>query len=334
MLIMRAMILEKPDLIENKPLQLRNIEIPNINDNELLIKVKYCGVCHTDLHIVEGELKNPKLPLVPGHEIIGFVEKLGKNIKDMFKGDKIGIAWIHSSCNSCKYCLQDQENLCIKAKFTGYTADGGYAEYVKVPKSFAYKIPEGLGVIEAAPLMCAGVIGFRSYRLSNIKPGQKLGLFGFGASAHIVIQIAKKMDCEVYVFTRSKNHQEHAKELGADWVGTLVDLPPNKIDSGIIFAPVGSVVLNALKILDKGGTLAINAIYMSDIPSISWNLLWEERKIISVANVTRQDAIEFLELAKSIKIKTDIVTYNLEEANTALFDLKNSKFNGAAILKI
>lgn len=331
---MRAMVLEKPDLVENKPLLSKDIEKPQPNDNEILIKVKYCGVCHTDLHVVEGELKKPKLPLIPGHEIIGQVEKLGKDVKDLSIGDKVGVAWIHSSCNSCKYCAKDQENLCDNAKFTGYTADGGYGEYTIVPNSFAYKLPNGLGEMESAPLMCAGVIGYRSFRLSDIRPGQRLGLFGFGASAHIVIQIAKNQDCDVYVFTRSKNHQDHAKELGADWVGSLNDMPPNKIDSGIIFAPAGPVVLDALKVLDKGGTLAINAIYMTDIPPLSWDLLWEERKIVSIANVTHQDAIEFLKLAKSIKIKTEIVPYDLEDANIALLDLKKSKFNGAGVLKI
>lgn len=331
---MRAMVLEKPDLVENKPLLSKDIEKPQPNDNEILIKIKYCGVCHTDLHVVEGELKKPKLPLIPGHEIIGQVEKLGKDVKDLSIGDKVGVAWIHSSCHSCKYCAKDQENLCDNAKFTGYTVDGGYGEYTIVPNSFAYKLPNGLGEMESAPLMCAGVIGYRSFRLSDIRPGQRLGLFGFGASAHIVIQIAKNQDCDVYVFTRSKNHQDHAKELGADWVGSLNDMPPNKIDSGIIFAPAGPVVLDALKVLDKGGTLAINAIYMTDIPPLSWDLLWEERKIVSIANVTHQDAIEFLKLAKSIKIKTEIVPYDLEDANIALLDLKKSKFNGAGVLKI
>jgi propanol-preferring alcohol dehydrogenase len=331
---MRAMVLENPDFIENKPLRLKQLDIPAPNNDDLLIKVAYCGVCHTDLHIAEGELKKSKLPLILGHEVIGIIEKVGKNIKEFSEGDKVGVAWIHSSCGVCKYCIRGQENLCTYARFTGYTANGGYAEYMIIPSSFAYKLPKNLNLKNSAPFMCAGVIGFRSLRLSNIQPGQHLGLFGFGASAHIVIQIAKKWNCSVSVFTRSKNHQEHARSLGANWIGSLYESPPDKIDSGIIFAPAGSVVLDALKVLDKGGTLAINAIHMTDIPSISWNLLWEERKIVSIANVTRQDAIEFLNIASSMEIKSEITEYRLEDANNALLDLKTSKFNGAAVLKI
>ncbi|MHA1339380.1 MAG: zinc-dependent alcohol dehydrogenase family protein [Promethearchaeota archaeon] len=331
---MKAMLIKEQGKLNANSLIMEDVEIPIIGKDDILIKMKACGVCHTDLHEIEGDLKIKEFPIIPGHEVIGIVEKKGENVKKLNIGDRVGVAWLYSTCGKCKYCLRGQENLCEEAKFTGYTANGGYAEYLKINSNFAYKIPKIFTDISAAPLMCAGVIGYRSIRLSEIKEGERLGLFGFGASAHIVIQIANYWGCETFVFTRSKNHQKHALELGAKWVGTSKDTPPKKIDRGIIFAPAGSIVLDALKVLDKGGTLAINAIHMSDIPSIKYSYLWHERKIISVANVTRRDAIEFLEIAGKIPIKTTTIEYKLEDANQALMDMKMSKINGAAVLKI
>jgi len=332
---MKAMVLEKIGHIESNPLKYREIEQRDPGPGEIQVKIKTCGVCHTDLHEVEGDLHLPRVPIIVGHEIIGIVEKIGDNTENttINIGDRVGIAWLYSTCGKCKYCFNGMENLCVNARFTGYDVNGGYAEVINVPVKFAYKIPNSYHDAEAAPLMCAGIIGYRSLKLSEIKPGQRLGLFGFGASAHIVIQIALSMDCEVYVFTRSKKHQDHAVQLGAAWVGTSKDDPPKPIDSAITFAPAGYIVLDALKCLDRGGTLAINAIHLSDIPPISWNLLYYERKITSVANTTRQDAIEFLELAKRFKIYTTVTTYPLKNANKAIFDMKHSKINGAAVLE-
>ncbi|QEE17346.1 zinc-dependent alcohol dehydrogenase family protein [Promethearchaeum syntrophicum] len=331
---MKAMVLRKTNTIEKLPLIYTEILKPEPQQNEIRIKIRTCGVCHTDLHEIEGDLPTKKLNLVPGHEIIGIVDKCGINVENFSNGDRVGVPWLYSACGTCKYCKRGQENLCDNAKFTGYNVNGGYAEYMVVSSNFAYKIPLIFSDAEAAPLMCAGVIGYRSIRLSQIKPGETLGLFGFGASAHIVIQIALYWKCKVFVFTRSKNHQEHARKLGASWVGTSKDNPPRKIDSAISFVPSGLIIHDILRVLDKGGTLAINAIHLTDIPAIQWNLLYYERQIISVANTTRQDAIEFLKLAGEIPIKIEVQTYNLKDANKALQDLKNSKFNGAAVLLI
>lgn len=330
---MKAMVMEKTGKVEESPLVLKDVPKPKIDENEVLLKMRACGVCHTDLHEIEGKLKTKKLPLIPGHEVIGEVIEIGSNVENHAIGDRVGVAWLYSADRSCKYCKRDQENLCDDAEFTGYTVDGGYAEYMKVSGDFTYSIPDVFSDVDAAPLMCAGVIGYRSLRLSEVKPGETLGLFGFGASAHIVIQIAKHWDCETFVFTRSKNHQKHASALGAAWVGTSKDDPPKKIDRAISFAPAGPLILDVLRVLDKGGTLAINAIYLSDIPPISWDLLWHERKIVSVANVTRQDAHDFLQVASEIPVETTTTPYELKDANKALQDMKHSRINGAAVLK-
>ena len=329
---MKAMVLRKTNTIEKSPLKYTEIPKPEPNKNEIRIKVRTCGVCHTDLHEIEGDLPIKKENLVPGHEVIGIVDKCGINVGNFSIGDRVGVPWLYSACGTCKYCKRGQENLCDDAKFTGYHVNGGYTEYMVVPSDYAYKIPNIFSDAEAAPLMCAGVIGYRSIKMSQIKPGETLGLFGFGASAHIVIQIAKFWNCEVFVFTRSKNHQEHAKKLGASWVGTSKDIPPRKIDRAISFVPSGLIIHDILKVLDKGGTLAINAIYLTDIPAIPWNLIYYERQIVSVANTTILDATEFLKLAEKIPIKTEVHTYKLIDANIALKDLKNSKFNGATVL--
>jgi len=331
---MKAMVLKQPKPIEQEPLVLTELPIPGVGSNELLLKVRACGVCHTDLHTVEGELEIPKLPVIPGHQIVGVVEEVGEGVKNFSVGDRVGVTWLNSACGRCEYCQEGLENLCEKARFTGLHASGGYAEYAIVPADYAFPIPEGFPDIQAAPLLCAGVIGYRSLRLSEIKPGQNLGLYGFGASAHVCIQIARHWGCRVFVFTRSEEHRRHAEELGAVWTGGAGDDPPDRMDSSIIFAPAGWIVPEALRVLKKGGTLAINAIYMSPIPELKYDLIYYERTVRSVANLTRQDARELLDLAAEIPIKTDVQTFSLEEANKVLQLLKQSKIRGAAVLSI
>lgn len=331
---MRGMVLEKIDKIENNPLKLSEIDVPIPSFDEVLIRVSYCGICHTDLHVIEGELPPKKLPLIPGHQIVGVVEETGENVKELKKGDRVGVAWLHSSCGKCKYCLKGMENLCDSPEFTGYTVDGGYAEYTLSKEEFTYKIPENFSDADSAPLLCAGIIGYRSFRLSNVKEGENLGLYGFGASAHIVLQIAKFYGCKVFVFSRSEKHRKLAEELGADWVGTSKERPPEELDSAIIFAPVGELYIDALKILRKGGTVASAGIYMSFLPSFSYELLYNERIMRSVANSTRLDAIELLSLASKIPIKTTVEIFSLEEANKALQLLKKGDINGAGVLKV
>jgi propanol-preferring alcohol dehydrogenase len=328
------MELIKPGKVSDSPLELVDLPVPDPRPDQLRIKVRACGVCHTDLHTVEGELDLPKLPIVPGHEVIGSVDEVGADTSRFERGDRVGVAWLNSSCGKCRYCQRGMENLCQRARFTGLHADKGYEEYMVVGSDYAYPIPEKVSDENAAPLMCAGVIGYRSLRLSEIRPGGKLGLFGFGASAHIVIQLANSMDCEVYVFTRSEEHRELARQLGSVWEGSATDDPPEKLDSAITFAPAGWVAAEALKKLDRGGTLAINAIHMSPLPEIGYQDLWWERTIRSVANVTREDAMEFLKMAKDIGIRTEVETFNLEDANEVLTMLKASEIEGAAVLSI
>lgn len=320
--------------VERDPLDLCDIAEPVPASDEIRVRVKACGVCHTDLHIVEGELALPKLPLVPGHEIIGIVDKVGEAARRYRKGERVGVAWLYSACGKCKFCRMMLENLCENARFTGFHADGGYEEYIVVGEDYAYPIPENFSNAHAAPLLCAGVIGYRSFRLARVRAGQRLGLFGFGASAHIVIQVANAFGLDVYVFTRSERHRELARELGAIWVGGARDQPPVRLDAAIIFAPAGWIVKEALKSLDRAGILVINAIHMSPIPEIPYDLLWHERRIASVANVTREDALEFLKIAGRIPVKTTIETYRLEEANEALKSMKRSEIEGAAVLGI
>jgi len=332
---MEAMILNKFALIDQNPLELVDLPNPEAGPEEILIRVKVCGVCHTDLHTVEGELPQVKLPIIPGHEVVGIVEKRGNNTSRFKEGDRVGVAWLHSACGRCRFCQRENENLCESARFTGYHVNGGYTEYMVIPEKFAYPIPEIFSDEEAAPLLCAGIIGYRALRLSKVKPGQRLGLYGFGASAHVAIQVAIHWGCEVYVFTRSKEHRKLAQKLGAVWTGTSKDEPPTKMDSSIIFAPAGELVLDALRVLDKGGTVALAGIYMTPIPEIDYvKYLYHERTLRSVANATRQDGEESLQIAAEIPIRTTTQLFPLEEANKVLQLLKVGKINGAAILKI
>jgi propanol-preferring alcohol dehydrogenase len=332
---MLAMILNEPDLIENHPLKLVDIQIPIPGPHEILIRVQTCGICHTDLHTVEGELDLPKKPVVPGHQVVGVVEKLGEGVSRFKEGDRVGMAWLYFTCGKCSYCQKGKENLCENALFTGYHVDGGYAQYSVIHEDFAYPIPDRFSSEEASPLLCAGIIGYRALRLSEIKSGQKLGLYGFGASAHVAIQVAVHWGCKVYVFSRSKKHQKLGEDLGAVWSGESGQTPPEKLDSAIIFAPAGEIVLDALKALDKGGTLALAGIYMTPIPQMDYaEHLYHERTVRSVTASTRKDGEELLQIAAEIPIRTQITLFPLEEANKALLLLKQGEINGAGVLKI
>jgi len=332
---MKAMLLEGFDPIDHNPLRLVDIPKPEPEPDEVLLRIKVCGVCHTDLHTVEGELPEVKLPIIPGHQVVGTVEKQGERASRFKVGDRLGVAWLYSSCTQCAYCDRENENLCESARFTGYHVNGGYAEYIVIPEKFAYVIPGIFADEEAAPLLCGGIIGYRVLRLSEIKPGQRLGLYGFGASAHVAIQVAVHWGCKVYVFSRSEEHRNLAEKLGAVWTGTSKDEPPTRMDSSVIFAPAGELVLDALGVLDKGGTVALAGIYMTPIPEMDYmKYLYHERTLRSVANATRQDGEELLKIAAEIPIRTTTQAFKLEEANKALQLLKGGKINGAAVLKI
>jgi len=298
------------------------------------VRVRVCGVCHTDLHIVQGELPMHKLPVVPGHQVVGVVDAVGKGAKGFKEGDRTGVIWLHSTDGSCEYCRRNSENLCVNAKFTGYDVNGGYAESVVVPAAFAYRIPQSFSDENAAPLLCAGVIGYRSLKLSGAAKSGRLGLYGFGASAHIVLQIAQHMGCEVYVFTRAAAHRELATKLGAAWVGDAKERPPQELDAAIIFAPAGAIVLDALRALRKGGTVALAGITMTPIPEMDYSLIYGERVVRSVANSTRQDARELLEIAADVPVRTKVTLYPLQDANRALDDMKHSRIEGAGVLRI
>lgn len=329
---MRAQVLRNPTEISARPLVLESRPKPKIDRGQILLRVTACGVCHTDLHTVEGDLTLPKLPLTPGHQVVGIVETVGEEVTEFEIGQRAGAVWLYRTCGSCDYCRSGRENLCEQAQFTGFHADGGYAEYMVVDADFAYHIPVSLPDAEVTPLLCGGVIGYRALRLSEIKPGQTLGLYGFGNSAHITIQIARHWGCRVFVFTRSAGHQAHARELGAEWVGRAEEPPPSGLDSAIIFAPAGELVPAALRALNPGGTIALAGIHMSPIPEMPYALLYGERTVRTVANSTRQDVVELLALAAEIPIRTDVTIFPLEQANEVLLAMKESKFKGDAVL--
>jgi len=330
---MKAMVLDHTGAVSSHPLQLRDQPTPTPQSGQVLVKIRVCGVCRTDLHVVEGELPNPTLPLIPGHQAVGTVAQIGADVSEVKEGDRVGIAWLQDTCGRCEFCTSGRENLCLQATFTGYQANGGYAEYAVVPARFAYPIPPIFSDDEAAPLLCAGIIGYRALRLSGIKRGQRLGLYGFGASAHIAIQIARHWGCQVYVSSLKREHQELAKQLGAVWVGGATDTPPDKLHGSIIFAPAGDLVPPALRALDRGGTLALAGIHMSPIPSLDYDRdVFGERVIRSVTANTRQDGIDLLREAAAIPIKPHTVRFPLEQANRALQELKAGSFQGAAVL--
>jgi len=332
---MRAMVLESPGAAETSPLLMRDIPVPEPEAGEVLIRVEVCGVCRTDLHVVEGELPPVRQRVTPGHEVVGWIEKCGPQAERYNVGDRVGVAWLHRTCGVCPYCLRGDENLCIAPQFTGYTVNGGYAEYMTAPEDFIYPLPSNVTSREAAPFLCAGIIGYRALRRSDIQPGQPLGLYGFGASAHIVIQIARHWKCPVYVCTRGEKHQDLARRMGAVWVGPSDAIPPVKLRSGIIFAPAGELVPIGLEALDRGGTLALAGIYMTPIPEMDYSrYLFEERTLRSVTANTRQDGRELLDLAAQIPLQTQTVEFPLEQANAALQALKHDGFDGAAVLRV
>lgn len=337
---MRAAAIVRIAPVEERPLELVDLPDPVPTNNQVLVRVSACGICHTELDEIEGRVPPTRFPMVPGHEIVGRVEELGPQASKFKVGDRVGIAWINWACGRCSFCLAGAENLCAEAKWTGKDVDGGYAQYAIISEDFAYAIPERFTDIQAAPLLCAGVIGYRALRLSGMADGKVLGLYGFGASAHIVIQVAKHLypDSRVFVFTRpgQTEHQELARKLGADWVGTTGDTPPTKLDCAIDFTPVGEPVREALRNLQKGGRVVINAIRKTTtIPELNYaEHLWWEKELKSVANVTRRDALEFLPLAAEIPIKPEVTVFKLEQANDALILLKQGKIRGAGVLSI
>jgi propanol-preferring alcohol dehydrogenase len=331
---MRALVLERPAPAAAHPLQLREIPDPDAGPGELVLRVAACGVCRTDLQIVEGDLAARRVPIVPGHQIAGRVVAVGDGVDGWAIGDRAGVGWLGSTDETCRFCRTGRENLCRVARFTGWDTDGGYAERARVRSDFAFHLPDGFDDLAAAPLLCGGVIGYRSLRISGIQPGGRLGLFGFGASALLAIQVAVHWGCEVYVATRSEREQERATSLGAAWAGGYAEPIPVPLDAAVTFAPVGDVVVAALRAVDRGGTVAINAIHLDHIPEFSYDLLWPERSLRSVANFTRQDAREFLELAATIPIRTETEVHPLAEGGAALERLAAGRVEGAAVLSM
>jgi len=328
---MRAMLLDGP----GRPLRPAELPIPTPGPGQVLLKVQACGVCHTDLHIVDGELTGPKLPLVLGHQIVGIVAELGAGARRFHSGERVGVPWLGATDGTCRFCSRDQENLCDHPTFTGYNVDGGFAEYTLADERFCFPLPADFSDLEAAPLLCAGLIGYRTYRMSG-EQVESLGIYGFGAAAHIITQVAKYEGKRVFAFTRPGDQaaQIFALHQGADWAGDSTQVPPEKLDAALIFAPVGPLVVAALKTTHKGGVVVCGGIHMSDIPAFPYQLLWEERVIRSVANLTRRDGEEFLALAQRVPVRTEVKVFPLEQAGEALEELREGQFVGAAVVKV
>jgi propanol-preferring alcohol dehydrogenase len=332
---MRAMVLEKPASIDTSPLALREVAEPEPAAGEVRLKVACCAICRTDLHVIEGELPRQKLPVIPGHQIVGVVDRVGEGCSRLKVGRRVGVAWLRQTCGECRFCRGGRENLCPSQRFTGYHEDGGYAEHAVVDEDFAYEIPEVFSDVEAAPLLCAGIVGYRALKRSEIPDGGALGIYGFGSSAHVIMQIALHRGCEVYVVTRGEGHRRLAREMGAAWVGETARDLPVKVDSAIIFAPAGELVPQALTGLAKGGTLSLAGIYMTPIPAMDYEKhLFYERSIHSVTANTRRDGRELLAEAAEIPIRPHTTTYELAEANRALQDLKADRINGTGVLAV
>jgi len=329
----RSMVLERLAKAEDRPLAAREIREPTPGAGEVAVAIEACGVCRTDLHVVEGEI-SARLPIVPGHQAAGKVVAIGPAVTSLASGDLVGVGWLASTCGVCRFCRSQRENLCETATFTGRDRDGGYAERLAADASWVYRLPEGFSATQAAPLLCAGIIGYRSLHLSAIRPGEVLGLFGFGASAHLAIQVALHWKCRVYVFTREEHHRRLALEMGAAWAGDTFEDPGVPLDAAVTFAPAGEVVVAALSRLDRGAAVAVNAIHMSEIPAFDYGKLYGERRLRSVMNYTRRDAVEFLELAARIPIHAETQIYQLKEANEALLAIKRGQIRGAAVLTI
>ncbi len=337
---MRAFRLHRPAPVTEKPLQLEEVPVPEPGPGEVLVRVSACGICRTDLHVVEGELPVRKSPVTPGHQIVGTVQKCGAGAA-LPHGLRVGIAWLHRTCGACRFCRTGRENLCDAPEFTGWTADGGFADFAVAPASFVYELPEGFSDLSAAPLLCAGIIGYRALKLTGLSDppfswrGACLGIYGFGAAGHVALQIARGRGADVYVMTRDKErHQALAAELGAVWVGGAAEAPPARLDAAIIFAPAGELIPAALAALEKGGTLALGGIYMTDTPPIPYELLYRERIVRSVANNTREDGRAFLAEAARLPVKTYVETFPLAEANDALIALKHDAIKGAGVLTV
>lgn len=329
---MRAYRLHNPADIEEEPLEVEQVARPEPGSGELLLRVRACGICHTDLHTVEGDIVPPAFPVTPGHQVVAVVAALGEDVSRWEVGGRVGVPWLYGACGECEFCKRGEENLCEAARFTGFHVDGGYAEYMLARADYALPLPQDITDVELAPLLCAGIIGFRSLRKAQVEQGDVLGLVGFGASAHLAIQVANHWDCSVYVFTRSESHRRLARDLGASWVGGAGDQAPTMLDKAVIFAPAGELVPTILRKLRPGGTLAINAIHMSPIPEMPYEVIYGERTLRSVANATYQDGVEFLRLAAEIPVRTTTQSYDLEQANEALLDLKYSRIDGAGVL--
>jgi propanol-preferring alcohol dehydrogenase len=341
MTTMLAAVLDEQGPAETRRLDVRRVEIPAVGPGEVLIRVAVCGVCRTDLHVVEGDLAPRKLPVIPGHQAVGEVVRCGEGVTAPALGERVGAAWLRSTCGTCRFCRSGRENLCESAAFNGWTADGGFAQYMAVPAQFLYRLPDGFPDTLAAPLLCAGIIGYRCMKVTGLHEraggwrNARLGIYGFGAAGHVVIQLARARGAHVYVCTRDKDrHQALAKELGAVWTGEAVEQPPEQLDAAIIFAPAGELVPPALQALDKGGVLVLGGIHMSDLPSLPYSLVYGERIIRSVANNTRADGEEFLEEAARIPVRTHVHAFPLAQVNEALEALKNDAIRGAAVIQI
>lgn len=333
--MMHALLLRSPAPLASRPspLELAEIPCPNPGPGQVRVRVEACAICHTDLHIVEGELVPPALPLIPGHQIVGTIDAVGDAVTALREGDRVGVAWLAWTCGVCEFCRTGRENLCEQARFTGYDVPGGFAQATVADAGYVYPLAVRSSDLEAAPLLCAGIIGYRSLRVADVHPGDRVGLFGFGASAHLAIQVARHWGCEAFVFTRSEAHRTLARTLGAAWAGGLEEAAPGPVDRGIVFAPSGAVVIAALAHLRRGGTLAINAIHLDRIPEFPYAALYWERTVRSVANATRRDAEEFLALATELSMRVSIREVRPEEANVALGDLKRGAIQGAAVLR-
>lgn len=332
---MQAMVLDAPADIAQEPLARRDLPRPEPGPRDILLRVSVCGVCRTDLHTVEADFPLPPAPLVPGHQVVGVVEAVGEKVAERAEGDRVGVAWLHSTCGRCRFCTSGRENLCPDARFTGLHADGGYAEFMTVPAAYAYEVPAGVADEQAAPLLCAGIIGYRALVRSGIRPGGRLGLYGFGASAHVAIQVARHWGCEVSVFTRAEGHKDLARRLGAAWVGEAGETPPHPLDAGVIFAPAGDLVPPALEAVDHGGTVVLAGIHVTDIPAMTYeDHVFHEKVLTSVTAATRADGRAMMRLAAEAGVETEVETFPLAEANRVLQMVKNSEIGGAAVLRV
>jgi propanol-preferring alcohol dehydrogenase len=330
----RAQILERAAPITTAPLRLVERPDPDPGPGQVRVRVSACACCRTDLHVVEGDLDLPRLPVVPGHQVVGVVDAVGAGCARLDAGERVGVAWLHGACGVCRFCRRGEENLCEAAEFTGWSVDGGYADALLVPESFAVRLPADVPDLDAAPLLCAGVIGYRALQRAEVEPGERVALLGFGASAHLALQVLHHWECDTVVMTRGERHRALARELGAGWVGAADEAPSGECDRAVVFAPAGELVPVALRVIRPGGTVSLAGIHMSTIPPLDYQLLWRERSLRSVANMTRRDAEEFMALAAEAGVRTSFVTFPLERANEALAAIASDDVRGAAVLQL